>query len=99
MSHNLPFMISIFVTLAITAYMLFDPSEAVARWMELTFLDTQFKVFVMALGLGNFAMAYISERYLFPGLSKWIGVLKVKVRPSWKKERKQYKVIAEAMRM
>jgi cation-transporting ATPase 13A2 len=99
MSHNLPFMISIFVTLAITAYMLFDPSEAVARWMEITFLDTQFKVFVMALGLGNFVTAYVSERYLFPGLSKWIGVLKVKVRPGWRKERKQYKVIAEAMRM
>lgn len=99
MSRNLPFVTSIFVTLAITAYMLFDPSEAIMRWMELTFLDVSFKMFILGLGLGNFALAYVSERYLFPGLSKWIGVLKVKLNPNWKKERKQYKVIAESMRM
>jgi cation-transporting ATPase 13A2 len=99
MSRNLPFITTIFVTLAITAYMLFDPSQAVADWMELTFLDTSFKLFIMGLGLANFALAYVSERFLFPGLAKWIGVLKVKVNPRWKKERKAYKVIAEGMRM
>lgn len=99
MSRNLPFITTIFLTLAITAYMLFDPSAAVMDWMELTFLDTPFKLFIMALGLGNFALAYVSERFLFPGLSKWIGVVKVKLNPRWKKERKQYKLIAESMRM
>jgi cation-transporting ATPase 13A2 len=99
MSRNTPFITTIFVTLAITAYMLFDPSQTVMSWMELTFLDVPFKLFIMGLGLGNFAMAWVSERYLFPGLSKWIGVLKVKLNPRWKKERKAYKVIAESMRM
>jgi cation-transporting ATPase 13A2 len=99
MSRNLPFISTIFVTLAITAYMLFDPSKAVMDRMELTYLDVSFKVFILALGLGNFALAYVSERFLFPGLSKWIGVLKVKTNPAWKKERKQYKVIAEGMRI
>jgi cation-transporting ATPase 13A3/4/5 len=36
---------------------------------------------------------------LFPGLAKWIGVLKVRVNPRWRKERKQYKVILESMRI
>jgi cation-transporting ATPase 13A2 len=100
MSRNLPFITSIFVTLAITLYMLFDPAAWVMSWMELTFLDTPFKVFILALGLGNFAMAYISERLLFPGLSKWIGVGKVKFGgKGMQKKRKEYKIIAESMRM
>jgi cation-transporting ATPase 13A2 len=100
MSRNLPFITSIFVTLAITLYMLFDPAQWVMEWMELTFLDTPFKVFILALGLGNFAMAYISERLLFPGLSKWIGVAKVRFGgKGMQKKRKEYKIIAESMRM
>ncbi|KAH7348078.1 hypothetical protein BKA66DRAFT_432511 [Pyrenochaeta sp. MPI-SDFR-AT-0127] len=100
MSRNLPFITTIFVTLAISAYMLFDPAQWVMEWMELTYMDVPFKVFIMVLGLGNFALAYVSERYLFPGLAKWIGVLKVKIGgEKWQKKRKEYKVIAESMRM
>lgn len=69
-------------------------------WMELTFMDVPFKVFIMMLGLGNFAMAYVSERFLFPGLAKWIGVAKVKIGGErWAKKRKAYKVIMENSRM
>lgn len=100
MSRNLPFVTTIFLTLAITAYMLFDPAQWVMEWMELTFIDVPFKVFIMALGLANFAAAYVSEHYLFPGLAKWIGVAKVKVGGAkWQKKRKEYKIIAESMRM
>jgi cation-transporting ATPase 13A2 len=99
MARNLPFISTIFVTLAITAYMLFDPSATIMDWMEITYVDVPFRVFILVLGLGNFAAAYVCERFLFPGLSKWIGVLKVRVNPRWKKERKVYKVVAEGMRM
>ncbi|KAH8733206.1 hypothetical protein GQ44DRAFT_697072 [Phaeosphaeriaceae sp. PMI808] len=99
MSRNLPFITTIFVTLAISAYMLFDPSALVMRNMELTYLDTSFKFFILALGLGNFVAAYVAERYVFPGLAKWIGAAKVRVNPRWRKERKVYKVILEGMRM
>jgi cation-transporting ATPase 13A3/4/5 len=100
MSRNLPFVTTIFVTLAITLYMLFDPAAWVMSAMELTYLDTPFKVFIMALGLGNFAMAYLGENMLFPGLSKWIGVAKVKFGgQGMQKKRKEYKVIQENMRM
>ncbi|KAJ4367166.1 hypothetical protein N0V83_007696 [Neocucurbitaria cava] len=100
MSRNLPFITTIFFTLAVTAYMLFDPAAWVMQWMELTYMDARFKVFIAALGLGNFAVAYVSERLLFPGLAKWIGVLKVRVGGErGRKKRKAYKVIAESMRM
>jgi cation-transporting ATPase 13A2 len=99
MARNLPFISTIFVTLAITAYMLFDPSQAVAEWMELTYVDIPFRVFLLVLGLGNFVAAYVCERFVFVGMGKWIGVVMVWVNPGWRKERKQYKVIAEGMRM
>lgn len=99
MSRNLPFITTIFLTLAITAYMLFDPAQWVMTWMELTFMDVGFRVFIMILGLGNFALAWVAERLLFPGLAKWIGVLKVKLGgEKGRKKRKEYKVIMEGMK-
>ncbi|KAJ5061437.1 hypothetical protein J3E74DRAFT_465356 [Bipolaris maydis] len=100
MSRNLPFITTIFVTLAITLYMLFDPAKWVMQAMELTYMDVPFKVFILTLGLGNFTLAYVSERVLFPGLAKWIGVAKVKLGgKGMQKKRKEYKIIAESMRM
>ncbi len=98
-SRNLPFLTTIFATLAISAYMLFDPAQWVVRVMQLTDMDVSFKTFLLLLGLANFAVAWAAERYIFPGLAKWIGVAKKK----WggqrgQKKRKEYKVIAEGMR-
>ncbi|KAJ4363356.1 hypothetical protein N0V95_001129 [Ascochyta clinopodiicola] len=98
MSRNLPFISTIFLTLALSVYMLFDPADWVMRWMELTDMDVSFKVFLLALGLGNFAVAYLAEHLLLPGLAKWIGVAKVRVGgEAWRKKRKEYKVIQAAM--
>lgn len=97
MARNLPFVATIFVTLAITLYLLFDPSKWVSDWMELTFLDVPFKVFLLALGIVNFALAWVGERLLFPGLSKWLGVLRRRM--GTEKKRKAYKIIAEGMRV
>ncbi|OAL50930.1 hypothetical protein IQ07DRAFT_508291 [Pyrenochaeta sp. DS3sAY3a] len=100
MARNLPFISTIFLTLAVSAYMLFDPAAWVMSAMELTAMDAGFKVFILVLGLGNFAVAYVCERYLFPGLAKWIGVVKVRVGgEGWRKRRKAYKVIMESMRI
>ncbi|KAF2005497.1 hypothetical protein P154DRAFT_616294 [Amniculicola lignicola CBS 123094] len=98
MSQNLPFVTTMFITLVITSYMLFDPAGWLTKLMELTYMDVPFKLFILTLGLANFAAAYVSERFLFPGLAKWIGVLSVRVNPRWKKKRKAYKEIAEGMR-
>ncbi|KAL1642529.1 hypothetical protein SLS61_009619 [Didymella pomorum] len=100
MARNTPFITTIFLALALSTYMLFDPADWVMQSMELTDMDVSFKVFLLVLGLGNFAVAYLAEGYLLPGLAKWIGVLKVKVGgEKWRKQRKQYKVIQESMMM
>jgi cation-transporting ATPase 13A3/4/5 len=98
MSRNLPFISTIFLTLALSVYMLFDPADWVMRWMELTEMDVPFKVFLLVLGLGNFAVAYLAEHLLLPGLAKWIGVMKVKIGGErWRKKRKEYKIIQASM--
>ncbi|KAF3031926.1 hypothetical protein E8E12_001710 [Didymella heteroderae] len=100
MSRNLPFITTIFLALALSTYMLFDPADWVMSVMELTDMDVPFKVFLLVLGLGNFAVAYLAEGYLLPGLAKWIGVLEVKIGgEKWRKQRKQYKVIQESIMM
>jgi cation-transporting ATPase 13A3/4/5 len=98
MARNTPFITTIFLALALSTYMLFDPADWVMSSMELTDMDVSFKVFLLVLGVGNFAVAYLAEGYLLPGLAKWIGVLKVKVGGErWRKQRKQYKIIQESM--
>ncbi|KAF2738544.1 P-type ATPase-like protein [Polyplosphaeria fusca] len=99
MSRNMPFVITMMVTLAITTYMLFDPAKWLVKLMELTSMDTSFEFFILVLGVGNFAIAYASEKFVFPALAKWIGVMKVKVNPKWSKKRKAYKEILEGMMM
>ncbi|KAJ4319945.1 hypothetical protein N0V94_003615 [Neodidymelliopsis sp. IMI 364377] len=99
MSRNLPFISTIFIALALSVYMLFDPADWVMRVMEITDMDAGFKTFLLLLGVGNFAVAWVAEGYLLPGLAKWVGVLKQRVRGGEAKKRKAYKVIQESMRM
>ena len=98
MSRNLPFVTTMFITLAITIYMLMDPAKWVMKSMELTYVDTPFKLFIILLGFGNFALAYTSEKFVFPALAKWVGILKIKANPKWRKQRKAYKDILESLR-
>lgn len=99
MSQNLPFVVTILVTLIVTGYMLFDPAKWLTDLMQLTYMSTGFKIFLLVLGLGNFVVAYIGEKFVLPGVAKWIGHVKVKINPKWRKKRKEYKLIAEGMRL
>jgi cation-transporting ATPase 13A2 len=76
--------------------MLFDPSEWLADFMELTKMSWDFKCFILALGLGYIALAWTSEHYIFPRFAKYIGVLKTWVSRT-PKERKAYKTVLEQM--
>ncbi|KAF2086902.1 hypothetical protein K490DRAFT_57372 [Saccharata proteae CBS 121410] len=99
MRHNLPFVVTILVALAISTYMLLDPADWLYDLMVLTEMDWGFKSFILALGVGGFLISYLCERQLFPKMARWIGALKYKVLPGQKqKKRKEYKVIFEEMR-
>jgi len=85
------------VTLLFSSYMLFDPSDWLAKFMQLTKMSWGFRTFILVLGIGYIALAWISEHYLFPGLAKYLGALKIRVTGK-PKERKAYKIVLEQMR-
>ena len=96
-AHNLPFVCTIGVAAAASAYMLFDPAPWVVNLMELTWLSSRFRVVVLALGLAFFAASYVAERRVFPLLAAALG----RARRRWgggAKKRKEYKVVSEHMR-
>ncbi|SMQ53493.1 unnamed protein product [Zymoseptoria tritici ST99CH_3D1] len=98
MGHNLPFVITMLVALAISAYMLFDPAPWLEDLMELTYLSQSFKLFILALATGGFAVSYIAERQILPTLARVLGKTIQKFSRTPKK-RKEYKIILEDMRI
>jgi cation-transporting ATPase 13A3/4/5 len=98
MRHNLPFVVTMLIALAISAYMLFDPAPWLEDLMELTYLSQSFKLFILTLALGGFAVSYVAERQVLPSLARVIGKTIQKFSRTPKK-RKEYKVILEDMRI
>ena len=98
MAHNLPFVVTLLVALAISCYMLFDPAPWLSNLMELTWMSPNFRIFILVLGAGYFACAYLAERQLFPHMARWIAQFNRSVCGKYKK-RKEYKLILEDMRM
>jgi cation-transporting ATPase 13A3/4/5 len=62
-------------------------------------MSPDYAVFLLALAIAGFIVAYLTERHFFPLLAKFIGRVKFKLRPAHPKKRKQYKVIAEEIHM
>jgi cation-transporting ATPase 13A2 len=92
-----PFVVTIVVTSLFTSYMLFDPSESFAAFMQLTPMSWDFKSFILVLGIGYVALAWTAENYLLPRLAKYLGVLKTAITRTPKK-RKTYKLVLEELR-
>jgi len=76
--------------------MLFDPSDWLANFMQLTKMTWDFKTFILILGIGYISVAWTSENYILPRLGKYLGVLKEKI-SKLPKERKKYKLVLEEM--
>ncbi|TEY80563.1 hypothetical protein BOTCAL_0037g00180 [Botryotinia calthae] len=98
MAHNLPFVVTIVVALLFSLYMLFDPSQWLANFMQLTEMSWDFEVFILFLGVGYISLAWTAENYLLPKLGKYLGILKTSISRK-PKQRKIYKLVLEEMRL
>lgn len=96
---SVPFVVNVVAALFISTYMLLDPADWLYDLMDFTDLSNNFKIFLLALGVGGFACSYAAEMYLFPALAKFVGKTKERLFPSLKKKRKEYKLIMEGMRI
>lgn len=77
--------------------MLFDPSDGLANFMQLTKMSWDFKTFILVLGIGYIALAWVAENYVLPRLAKYLGTVKQYFTKK-PKLRKAYKNILEDMR-
>ena len=99
MTTNVPFCVTLALALAISLYMLLDPAQWLSSFMDLTEMSLDYEMFLLALALAGFAVAYLAEQYVFTIMAKYIGRLKKVLRPSHPKKRKQYKVIREEIEL
>ena len=94
-----PFVITIITTLLFSAYMLLDPGAGLARFMQLTYLSIDFKIFILVLALGGFLFAWIAERRVFLWLARMIGKAHDRMWPQRRKKKKKYKLLQAKMRI
>ncbi|ODH51733.1 hypothetical protein GX48_02200 [Paracoccidioides brasiliensis] len=95
MTSNVPFVVTIIVTFLFSTYMLFEPAKWLFNFMQLTEMSTWFKVWILAIALVGFAIAWIGERQLFPRLARLVGYIHCWYRPDQAKQRRRYKVLLE----
>jgi len=91
-------MVTITTTLLISLYLVLYPAHWLKHLMKLTNVSWDFKMFIIALGVAYLVAGWLGEKYIFPRVSKLIGTVKTGVTKK-AKQRKEYKVIQEQMRI
>lgn len=79
--------------------MLIDPGFWLAGFMQLTWMPMGFKIFILVLAMGGFAVAWAAEKWFSLWVAAVIGRAHDWLWPQRRKKRKQYKLLLERMRM
>ncbi|KAI9797529.1 MAG: hypothetical protein M1833_005440 [Piccolia ochrophora] len=101
MTDNVPFVVSIVVSLLASSYMLFDPAVWLSRTMQLTDMSMRFRISLFGLAVVGFACSWVAEKILLPRLSKVVGQVSRWFGPQGgrRQTRKRYKIIQEEMHL
>jgi cation-transporting ATPase 13A2 len=97
-TKNWPFVANIIIALLINAYMVLGPIHWLKHLMELTKMSWGFSMALIGLGALYIATAWLCEKMVFKELAQLVGQVQQNVMGRTK-ERKEYKLIAEDMRM
>ncbi|KAJ5081402.1 hypothetical protein NUU61_009666 [Penicillium alfredii] len=97
-TKNVPFLCTILIDLLVAGYMVFRPSEWVLDVMQLTWMSSGFKTWLVALAFGTFTVSWMAEQKLLPHLARILGHIRARVQPNYRKKRRQYKVLLDGMR-
>lgn len=97
LTSSAPYLFTIAVDLLCALYMLFGSSEWVTQVMQLTFLSGNFATWLLILGVTSFLLSWMAERMFFPRLARGLGHVYTYLRPSHRKQRRQYKVLLDEM--
>ncbi|KAJ5501698.1 ATPase P-type K/Mg/Cd/Cu/Zn/Na/Ca/Na/H-transporter [Penicillium expansum] len=77
----------------------FIPSDWVSEVMQLTFMSDVFKLWLLALASGIFVLSWTAEKNIFPRVAQMLGHTRARLQPHYRKKRKMYKVLLEALRL
>jgi cation-transporting ATPase 13A3/4/5 len=99
MSQNGPYLFTIIVNTLISGYMLFRPSNWVSEVMQLTYMSDVFRCWLLALAFGIFVLSWTAEKNIFPRVAQMLGHARARLQPNYRKKRKMYKVLSEALRL
>ncbi|KAJ9203835.1 hypothetical protein DTO164E3_2189 [Paecilomyces variotii] len=94
---NVPFLLTVTIDALVSAYMLFGHAEWLTDIMQLTFMSLKFKGCILALAIGQFLLSWIAEKRIFPALAQGLWRVYLRLRPNYRKPRRQYKVVLEQM--
>lgn len=98
--HDLgPYLFTIIVNTLISGYMLFRPSNWVSEVMQLTYMSDVFRCWLLALAFGIFVLSWTAEKNIFPRVAQMLGHARARLQPNYRKKRKMYKVLLEALRL
>lgn len=64
--------------------------------MQLTYMSTGFKIWLVTLAIGGFGVSWICEKRLFQSLARVVGRVDEWLRPHQKKMRRRYKILLDA---
>lgn len=76
--------------------MVLYPPAWLSTFMQLTYIDWNFKFYIIGLGVAYFALAWVGEHRVFQPLAQLVKKIKESVFRV-EKQRKQYKLIQEQM--
>lgn len=65
--------------------------------MQLTFLSGTFACWLFILAISCFLLAWLAERMFFQHLARALGHVHIYLRPTHRKQRRQYKVLLDEM--
>ena len=71
--------------------MLLDPGAWLSHLMQLTVMDTEFKIIILVLAFAGFLCAWFAERRAFLWVARWLGKGHDTLFPWRRKKRKEYK--------
>lgn len=94
-----PFVATIAVTILFSLYLVLEPGTWLADLMDLTKISSYFKLCILTLALAGFACAWIAEKHIFRWITRLAGEMHNAIWPHRQKNRKQYKIILQDMRM
>ncbi|EWC45057.1 hypothetical protein DRE_06196 [Drechslerella stenobrocha 248] len=99
MLQNIPYIVTIVISMAIVTYLLVAPAKSIMDFMQLTEMSASFKGVIVLLSAVGFTVSWFGEKKVFLELARWIEKTAIVVRPSLRKKRKEYKVLEDEMRV